>query len=96
MSSWHLFVTLIAQPSQRKLIFDKLRQEGTLVNVHYRPIYRQTFYAEMGKYDPSDFPGAESYYERAISLPIFPALSKGDVSNVFNHLESGPGFQTIF
>jgi UDP-4-amino-4,6-dideoxy-N-acetyl-beta-L-altrosamine transaminase len=96
MSSWHLFVTLIDQPSQRKLIFDKLRQEGILVNVHYRPIYRQSFYAEMDKYDPSEFPGAESYYERAISLPIFPSLSKGDVSLIFNYLESGPGYQTIF
>jgi len=96
MSSWHLFVTLIAQPSQRKLIFDKLRQQGILANVHYRPIYRQTFYAKMEKYDPSDFPGAESYYERAISLPIFPSLSKGDVSIIFNYLESGPGYQNIF
>jgi dTDP-4-amino-4,6-dideoxygalactose transaminase len=50
----------------------------------------------MDKYDPSDFPGAESYYERAISLPIFPSLSKGDVSIIFNYLESGPGYQNIF
>jgi len=96
MSSWHLFVTLVADPSQRKTIFDKLRQEGILVNVHYRPIYRQTFYAEMAKYDPSDFRGAESYYERVISLPIFPGLSKENVPMIFNHLEGQPGYQNIF
>jgi len=96
MSSWHLFVTLIDQPSQRKLIFDKLRQQGILVNVHYRPIYRQTFYAEMDKYDPSDFPGAEFYYERAISLPIFPGLTKENVVAIFAQMEGQAGYQTIF
>ena len=96
MSSWHLFVTLIADPRQRKLIFDKLRQQGILVNVHYRPIYRQTFYAEMGKYDPSDFPGAEFYYERAISLPIFPGLTKESVVSIFAQTEGRAGYQNIF
>jgi UDP-4-amino-4,6-dideoxy-N-acetyl-beta-L-altrosamine transaminase len=96
MSSWHLFVTLIDQPSQRKSIFDKLRQEGILVNVHYRPIYRQSFYAEMAKYNPSDFPGAEFYYARAISLPIFPGLPKESVPLIFSHLEGQPGYQNIF
>jgi UDP-4-amino-4,6-dideoxy-N-acetyl-beta-L-altrosamine transaminase len=96
MSSWHLFVTLIADPSKRKTIFDKLRQEGILVNVHYRPIYRQSFYAEMEKYMPTEFPGAESYYERAISLPIFPGLQEESVSKIFSHLEGQPGYQNIF
>jgi UDP-4-amino-4,6-dideoxy-N-acetyl-beta-L-altrosamine transaminase len=96
MSSWHLFVTLIEQPSQRKLIFDKLRQEGILVNVHYRPIYRQSFYAKMEKYDPSDFPGAEFFYERAISLPIFPGLSKESVLSIFAQTQGQAGYQNIF
>jgi len=96
MSSWHLFVTLIADPRQRKIIFNKFRQEGILVNVHYRPIYRQAFYAKMGKYDPSDFPGAESYYERAISLPIFPGLTKENVISIFAQMEGQAGYQNIF
>jgi UDP-4-amino-4,6-dideoxy-N-acetyl-beta-L-altrosamine transaminase len=96
MSSWHLFVTLIADPRQRKIIFDKFRQEGIAVNVHYRPIYRQTFYAKMEKYDPNDFPGAEYYYERAISLPIFPGLTKENVIAIFAQMESRAGYQNIF
>ena len=95
-SSWHLFVTLIADPRQRKSIFDKFRQEGILVNVHYRPIYRQTFYAKMEKYDPSDFPGAEFYYERAVSLPIFPGLTRKNVASIYAQMESQAGYQNIF
>jgi len=50
----------------------------------------------MEKYMPTEFPGAESYYERAISLPIFPGLQEESVSKIFSHLEGQPGYQNIF
>jgi len=95
-SSWHLFVLLVDPPDQRKMIFDRLRQEGVLVNVHYRPIYRQSFYAQMNKYDPSDYPGAENYYAAAISIPIFPGLTDDQIRTVVDCIGSRPGYQTIF
>jgi len=95
-SSWHLFVLLVNPPEQRKMIFDRLRQEGVLVNVHYRPIYRQSFYARMDKYDPKDYPGAEGYYAAAISLPIFPGLSEDQMRTVLHCIGSRPGHQNIF
>jgi len=95
-SSWHLFVLLVEPPKQRKVIFDSLRQEGVLVNVHYRPIYRQSFYARMNKYNPRDFPGAEGYYESAISLPIFPGLAENQMRTVIDCIFSLPGYQNIF
>ena len=95
-SSWHLFVVLIEDSDKRKVIFDGLRQEGILVNVHYRPIYRQSFYANMNKYDPSDFPGAESYYSSAISLPIFPGLEERDIEKIVHLLSARAGYQGIF
>ena len=95
-SSWHLFVLLVDPPGQRKVIFDKLRQEGVLVNVHYRPIYRQSYYARMNKYDPRDFPGAEEYYAAAISLPIFPGITDDQMRIVVDCIASLPGYQNIF
>lgn len=95
-SSWHLFVVLVEDASRRKSVFDHLRQEGYLVNVHYRPIYRQFFYAERSRQLPMDFPGAESYYSRAISLPMYPSLEKHHVEKVVNLLNSSPGHQAIF
>ena len=96
VSSWHLFVVLVANSDERKIIFDGLRQEGILVNVHYRPIYRQSYYAKMSKYDPSDFPGAECYYSSAISLPIFPRLEEKDIEKIVGLLSTRPGYQGIF
>lgn len=95
-SSWHLFVVLVENSDERKIIFDGLRQGGILVNVHYRSIYRQSFYANMNKYDPSDFPGAELYYSSAISLPIFPGLNEMDVEKIVRFLGSRAGYQGIF
>ena len=95
-SSWHLFVVLVGPKANRKLIFDHLRQNGILVNVHYRPIYRHSFYAKTGRYDIADFPGAESYYRSAISLPIFPGLSQGDRDLTVACLKGSPGYQNVF
>jgi dTDP-4-amino-4,6-dideoxygalactose transaminase len=95
-SSWHLFVVLVENSGERKIIFDGLRQEGILVNVHYRPIYRQSFYSNMNKYDPRDFPGAERYYSSAISLPIFPGLEERYVEKIVHLLAPRTGYQGIF
>lgn len=95
-SSWHLYVILVENAKMRKPIFDKLTQDGILANIHYRPIYRQSYYARSGKYDPSDFPNAEAYYASAISLPLFPSLTDTQLGEVIQSLASPPGHQTIF
>jgi dTDP-4-amino-4,6-dideoxygalactose transaminase len=42
--------------------------------VHYIPIHTQPFYRRLG-FKRGDFPNSERYYERAITLPLFPALT---------------------
>ena len=96
ISSWHLFVVLVRDAEERKATFDHLRANGILVNVHYRPIYRQSFYAKLKRYDPADFPGAEKYYASALSLPIYPTLSDKELSQVVRVLSSKPGYQVLF
>ncbi len=44
------------------------------VNVHYIPIHTQPYYRRLG-FRAGDFPAAERYYARAISLPLFPGLT---------------------
>ena len=95
-SSWHLYVVQLTDPTERKSAFDNLRANGIMANVHYRPIYRQSYYARMGKYHPLDFPAAEAYYSSAISLPIFPGLSEEQVIEIVRTLGARPGYQVIF
>jgi len=80
-SAWHIFVIrvhLTAEKKSHKQIFAALRQLGVGVNVHYIPVHLQPYYQQMG-FRKGDFPEAESYYDTAITLPIFPDLTDEQV-----------------
>jgi dTDP-4-amino-4,6-dideoxygalactose transaminase len=62
-------------------VFDALRAAGLGVNVHYIPIHFQPFWRARG-FREGQFPVAERYYERAISLPLHPSLSDADLAFV--------------
>ncbi|MFC1917385.1 UDP-4-amino-4,6-dideoxy-N-acetyl-beta-L-altrosamine transaminase [Chloroflexota bacterium] len=66
----------------RKEIFQALRAENIGVNVHYVPVHLHPFYQRKFGYKWGDFPKAERYYDRAITLPIFPRMSDKDVADV--------------
>lgn len=66
----------------RKEIFEALRAENIGVNVHYIPVHLHPFYRRKFGYKHGDYPKAEAYYERAITLPIFPKMSDADVEDV--------------
>ena len=55
-------------------VFDELRQNNLGVNVHYIPVHTQPYYEEKG-FNPGDFPEAEKYYDRAISIPLYHGLT---------------------
>ncbi|KUM52411.1 UDP-4-amino-4,6-dideoxy-N-acetyl-beta-L-altrosamine transaminase [Rheinheimera sp. EpRS3] len=74
ISAWHLYIIRLDDKTKRKAVFDGLRAAGIGVNVHYIPIHTQPYYQQLG-FDWGDFPLAEDFYERIISLPMFPELS---------------------
>jgi len=66
----------------RKETFEALRAENIGVNVHYLPLHLHPFYQRQFGYKKGDYPRAERYYERAITLPIFPRMSDEDAKDV--------------
>ena len=58
----------------RKQIFNELRNSGIGINVHYIPVHTQPFYENLG-FKLGDFPVAENYYSRAISIPMYSNLT---------------------
>jgi len=82
VSAWHLYAVEITTPAvTRRAVFDTLRMAGIAANVHYIPIHTQPFYQRLG-FRRGDFPAAEAYYARAVSLPLFPALSHTEQDHV--------------
>jgi UDP-4-amino-4,6-dideoxy-N-acetyl-beta-L-altrosamine transaminase len=97
-SSIHLYIIRIKNNisgSNRKGIFEKLRANGILVNIHYIPIYSQPYYKNYG-YNPIDFPESEKYYKEAISLPMYPDLSYEQLIYIKDTIFKPHGHQTIF
>ena len=83
--SWHIYiiqVNLEKLKEGRREIFEALRAENIGVNVHYIPVHLQPYYQKIFGYHLGDFPRAEDYYSRAITLPIFPKMSDRDVDDV--------------
>ena len=77
-SAYHLYpirLCLNKLKVSRHVIFEALRTEGLGVQVHYIPVHLQPFYQKMG-WRPGQFAESESYYERTISIPVFPDMTK--------------------
>jgi UDP-4-amino-4,6-dideoxy-N-acetyl-beta-L-altrosamine transaminase len=83
-SAWHLFmIELLA--SDRARVFDLLKAKGVGVNVHYIPIHLQPFYQQLG-FAVGDYPNAEKFYHRAITLPLYPDLGEHQQDSVIDSL----------
>jgi UDP-4-amino-4,6-dideoxy-N-acetyl-beta-L-altrosamine transaminase len=85
-SAWHLYVVEIDTPRQTRAdLFARLRAAGVGVAVHYMPVHLQPYYRAVG-FKAGDYPAAEAYYRRAVTLPLFPDLSEEQQCLVVAHL----------
>jgi len=84
-SSWHLYVVRLDDPAQHRRVFEALRADGIGVNLHYIPVHLQPYYRALG-FNAGDFPVAEGYYARAISIPLYAGLSDADQDLVVDAL----------
>jgi len=97
-SSFHLYIVrpdFKAMKTSQREVFERLRANGVIANLHYIPVYRQPYYAQRG-YDRKSFPEAERYYAEAISLPMYPLLTDDQQIEVVQKLMTPLGHQTIF
>ena len=87
--AWHLYpirLELDRLNADRAQIFRALRAENIGVNVHYIPVHYHPYYRERFGERAGEFPVAENAYERLISLPMFHAMTDGDVEDVMHAL----------
>ncbi|WP_025116761.1 UDP-4-amino-4,6-dideoxy-N-acetyl-beta-L-altrosamine transaminase [Lysinibacillus fusiformis] len=89
-SGWHLYIIQLDQAvlnKTRKEIFNEMRTCNIGVHVHYIPVYWHPYYEQLG-FAKGICNVAESWYEGALTLPIFPSMEKSDVNNVIEILKS--------
>ena len=88
----HLMCVLIdfdAVGLRRAEVMDRLRARGVGTQVHYIPVHRQPYYRE--RYGELSLPGAEAWYDRCLSLPLYPGMADEDVGRVAEALRDALG-----
>jgi dTDP-4-amino-4,6-dideoxygalactose transaminase len=83
--AWHLY-TLQIDPAAVRVDRDRfvrcLLDEGIGTSVHFIPIHFHPYFRSRLGYGVGAFPVAERYFERTMSLPIYPTMTDADTDDV--------------
>jgi UDP-4-amino-4,6-dideoxy-N-acetyl-beta-L-altrosamine transaminase len=83
---WHLY-PLRVPGERRREIFEWLRRSGIGVQVNYLPAYRHPALRHLAT--PEEFPIAEIFYSREISLPLHAGLTDENLAMVCTAVAAG-------
>ena len=88
-SAWHLYPVRLKDKykADKAEIFAKLRENGLGVQVHYIPVHLQPYYQQLG-YKAGICPNAEDFYQREISIPLYPSMSDEDIDYVIENVSN--------
>jgi len=78
---YHLYVIKVKNKETRLKLFNYLKQKGIFCQVHYIPVYWHPYYQKLG-YKKGICPKAEEFYEKIISLPIYPTLKEEEQKSI--------------
>jgi len=90
---WHLYVALIdfeALGTTRSAVMTSLRERGVGTQVHYIPVHTQKIYN-----DHRHFPGADGWYQRCLTLPLFYEMTDDEVHRVVRALGDVLGMKAL-
>lgn len=80
---FHLYPVLV---DDREGFYLRARKRGLNLQVHYIPVHTQPYYRELG-FRVGDFPNAEAYYSRCVSLPLYPSLKDSDLREIVRRVK---------
>jgi dTDP-4-amino-4,6-dideoxygalactose transaminase len=85
LHAWHLYVLRLRLESlalTRDEFIARLAQAGIGTSVHFIPLHLQPYWRDRYALRPEQFPVASEQFPRIVSLPIYPAMTDGDVARV--------------
>jgi len=78
--TYHLFMVCLPSTIKRDTFIEKLRDFNIGASVHFRPLHLHSYYAK--RTNIVDFPVANKIFDSVVSIPMYPAMSDGDVKRV--------------
>jgi dTDP-4-amino-4,6-dideoxygalactose transaminase len=89
LHAWHLYpiqLRIDHLPVTRNQVMDALRARGVTASVHWRPLHLHPYYQERFGYTAAACPAATAAFDRLLSLPLFPDLTRAEVDYVVTTL----------
>jgi UDP-4-amino-4,6-dideoxy-N-acetyl-beta-L-altrosamine transaminase len=86
-SVFHLYILQIDFKKigkTRKKVMEELKKNRIGTQVHYIPVHTQPFYKNNFNFKYGDYPVAENYYQKTLSLPLYPKMTNKEVEYVIN------------
>jgi UDP-4-amino-4,6-dideoxy-N-acetyl-beta-L-altrosamine transaminase len=83
----HAYHLYIIEVDRRKELYDFLRTKNIFCQVHYIPVHTLPYYRQLG-HNKGDYPQAEKYYSRCLSLPMYPTLTKDEQQYVIECIDA--------
>jgi dTDP-4-amino-4,6-dideoxygalactose transaminase len=87
----HLYTVLVDEDAagiSRWEFVEALKRENIGTGVHFLALHLHSYYAHRYGYREGDFPNAESIAARIVSLPLSPALTEEDVTDVIGAIKT--------
>ena len=72
----------------RNEVIRRLRELNVGTQVLYIPVHLQPYYSKKYGYKVGDYPVAENYYDRCLSIPMFPSMTDEEVEHVIDSVLS--------
>jgi perosamine synthetase len=92
--SWFVFVVRLSERfsrDDRDVVLGRLRENGIECSNYFTPIHLQPFYRSQFGFKEHDFPVTEAASERTVALPLFNALTEGEIDYVCENLKDALG-----
>ena len=83
---FHAYHLYVIQTDDRKGLYDYLHANNILAQVHYVPAHLMPYYEQFG-WKRGDLPVAEKYYDRCLSLPMYPTLTEEEQEYVIEKVK---------
>jgi perosamine synthetase len=90
-SAHHLYIVEIDFQElgiSRGQFLDQLLAFNVGAQVHYIPVHRQPYHQNHGQFQASDFPVAESYFSKCLSLPLHAGMDDSEIDRVINAIKA--------
>ena len=90
-SNFHIYVLLFDFEKMniaRAQFMSKLKVQDIQTQVHYIPVHLQPYYMDKFGYKAGDYPAAEGYYSKTLSLPLYSKMSDAEVKKVIDCIVS--------